>query len=46
VSFHSIQCCENACETVETGGRRRRRKTATDDENPKSSIKEKGKISD
>jgi hypothetical protein len=30
---------------VETGGRRRR-KTATDDDNPKSSIKEKGKISD
>jgi len=46
VSFHSIQCCENACETVETGGRRRRRKTATDDDKPKSSIKEKGKISD
>jgi hypothetical protein len=45
VSFHSIQCCENACETVETGGRRR--KTATDaDDNPKSSIKEKGKISE
>jgi hypothetical protein len=29
---------------VETGGRRRR-KTATDDDNPKSSIKENGKIS-
>jgi hypothetical protein len=30
---------------VETGGRRRR-KTATDEDNPMSSIKEKGKISD
>jgi len=46
IHTHSIQCCENACETVETGGRRRRRKTATDDDKPKSSIKEKGKISD